>query len=264
MEWDRWVKQRDQRRWTKERFIELEAVSFSMFVDNLPKYVSKKELFYLFSWSGMINDIYLSRKMKGGKLHLFAFIRYTTKSSALKAIAEMNHMSLTGRRLFVGKAWNRRDNKTLEDYASPRNVAEKDIVIVNRREIDSAAELVFLECDVGVELECAMELSGSLATNESVCSSEVGMGEVVKEGSHYKQLRSQRKEKEANPMERGPKLDKGERRLGRATENGPGASNDEEDFMSSLKELHEARELERREAKKKEKAHKSRPKKLKL
>ncbi|MED6106742.1 hypothetical protein PIB30_007403 [Stylosanthes scabra] len=83
--------------------------------------------------------------MKGGKLHLLAFIRYTTKSGVLKAVVEMNHMSLNGRKLFVGKARNRRDNKTLEVTASPRNVAEKDIKVVNGREFDSAAELVFLE-----------------------------------------------------------------------------------------------------------------------
>ncbi|MED6106740.1 hypothetical protein PIB30_007401 [Stylosanthes scabra] len=102
--------------------------------------------------------------------------------------------------------------------------------------------------DVGGELEGAMELSGSLATNKSVCSSGVGIDEVVKDVSHDKLILSERKEKEANPMERGSKF---------------GVS-DDEDFMSSLKELNEARELKRREAKKKEKARKSRPKKLKL
>ncbi|MED6193558.1 hypothetical protein PIB30_020702 [Stylosanthes scabra] len=96
LKWDWWVKQRDQRSWTKERFKELEEASFFIFVDNLLESISKKELFYLFSWSG--------------------------------------------------KARNMRDNKTLEVNASPRNVAEIDIELVNGREIDSAAELVFLEC----------------------------------------------------------------------------------------------------------------------
>ncbi|MED6108611.1 hypothetical protein PIB30_025739 [Stylosanthes scabra] len=146
LKWDWWVKQRDQRSWTKEKFRGLEEASFSIFVDNLPDSISKKELFHLFSWYGMIKDIYLSMKMKGGNLHLFAFIRYITKSGVLKAIAEMNHMNLNGRKLFVGNARNRRDNKTLEVNASPRNVAETDIEFVNGREFDSAAELVFLEC----------------------------------------------------------------------------------------------------------------------
>ncbi|MED6135196.1 hypothetical protein PIB30_043984 [Stylosanthes scabra] len=369
LKWDWWVKQRDQRSWTKERFRELEKASFSIFVDNLPEFISKKKLFHLFSWYGMINDIYLSRKMKGGKLHLFAFIRYTTKRGVLKAIAEINYMNLNGRKLFVGKARNRRDNKILEVNTSPRNVAEIDIEFVNGREFDSAAELVLLECvesekevvkrdivqdvldewsfpffnrsgafnvpmlkvhsaelvvmnhngdeefdgstllpykilnewnfenenksdrsenesseqtitwsygkkecgennlsllkDVGVGSEDAMELSDPLATNESVCSSEVGIGEVVKEVSHDKQILSKRKEKEANPMERGSKLVGGERRFVQTAENGLGVS-DDEDFMSGLKELNEARELKRREAKKKKKARKSRSKKLKL
>ncbi|MED6108612.1 hypothetical protein PIB30_025740 [Stylosanthes scabra] len=117
--------------------------------------------------------------------------------------------------------------------------------------------------DVGVESEGTMELSDPLATNKSVCSFEVGIGEVVKEVSHDMQILSKRKEKESNPMERGSKLVGGERRLVQTVENGLGVS-DDEDFMSGLKELNEARELKRRETKKKEKARKSRPKKLKL
>ncbi|MED6125933.1 hypothetical protein PIB30_073316 [Stylosanthes scabra] len=247
----------------------------------------------------------------------------------------MNHMSLNGRKLFVGKARNRRDNKTLV----VNKVVKRDIVqdvldewsfsYFNRSEAfnvpvlkNHLAELVVMnynrdekhdgltllpyeilnewnfgkknkldrsenesseqtvtrsfgekECDennlnmledVGVELEGAMNLNGSLATNESVCSSGVGIDEVVKEGSHDKQILSKRKEKEANLMERSSKLVMGERRLAQTAENGLGVSDDEENFMAGLKELNEARELKRREAKKKEKTRKSRLKKLKL
>ncbi|MED6168532.1 hypothetical protein PIB30_012530 [Stylosanthes scabra] len=133
-------------------------------------------------------------------------------------MTEMNHMSLNGRNLFVGKTRNRSDNKTPMVNASPRNVAKKDIEKnkFDKSENESSKRTVTWsygekECDennlslledVGVELEGAMDLNGYLTTNESVCSSEVGIGEVVKEASHDKQILSKRKEKEANPMER--------------------------------------------------------------
>ncbi|MED6183212.1 hypothetical protein PIB30_035906 [Stylosanthes scabra] len=257
----------------------------------------------------------------------------------------MNHMSLNGRKLFVGKVRNRRDNKTLVINVSPRNVAEKDIEVVNGREIDSAAELAFLEC---VELEqevvkrdtvhdvldewsfsffnrceafnlpvlkdhsaelVVMNHNGdeeydsstllpyeilnewnfgkknkpdrnenesskrtvTWSFGEKECDGNnlnmlenVGSGEGVKEGSHDKQILSKSKEKEANSMERGSKLVRGKRRLAQTAENCLGVSDNEEHFMTGLKELNEARELKRREAKKKEKARKCRPKKLKL
>nr|XP_025669958.1 uncharacterized protein LOC112769689 [Arachis hypogaea] len=55
-----------------------------------------------------INDIYLSRKQRNGNIYMFAFIRYTTKGGALKAIAEMNPLRLRGKNIFVGEARYRR------------------------------------------------------------------------------------------------------------------------------------------------------------
>ncbi|XP_016164470.1 polyadenylate-binding protein, cytoplasmic and nuclear-like [Arachis ipaensis] len=100
---------KDSRVWNREEYVRLERDSFSVFVDSLPADISKRELFGLFSWTGRINDIYLSRKTRNGKIYLFAFIRYTTKGGALKAIAEMNHMLLRGKELYVGDAKYRRD-----------------------------------------------------------------------------------------------------------------------------------------------------------
>ncbi|XP_057734628.1 polyadenylate-binding protein, cytoplasmic and nuclear-like [Arachis stenosperma] len=95
---------KDLRIWNREEYVRMERDLFSVFVDSLPAYISKWELFGLFSWTGRINDIYLSRKTRNGMIYLFAFIRYTTKGGALKAIVEMNHMQLRGKELFVGEA----------------------------------------------------------------------------------------------------------------------------------------------------------------
>ncbi|MED6150150.1 hypothetical protein PIB30_069584 [Stylosanthes scabra] len=57
-----------------------------------------------------------------------------------------------------------------------------------------------------------MEHSGSLAANESVCSFEVGIFEIVKNVSHDKQLGSKGKEEGANPIEMVSKSDMKKRR----------------------------------------------------
>ncbi|KAL4322010.1 hypothetical protein AHAS_Ahas14G0167700 [Arachis hypogaea] len=62
----------------------------------------------MFKWTGRIIDIYLSRKNKNGHIYLFAFVRYTTKGGALKAIAHMNRVTMRGKRIFVGEAKYRR------------------------------------------------------------------------------------------------------------------------------------------------------------
>nr|XP_025703686.1 serine/arginine-rich splicing factor 2-like [Arachis hypogaea] len=94
----------DPRVWNREVYRRLENESFSIFVDNLPEDISKRELFQLFNWIGRINDIYLARKQKHSGIYIFAFIRYTTKGGALKAIDEMNRMRLRGKMVFVGEA----------------------------------------------------------------------------------------------------------------------------------------------------------------
>ncbi|XP_015970755.1 uncharacterized protein LOC107494214 [Arachis duranensis] len=99
---------KDPRIWNREKYRRLETESFSIFLDNLPEDISKRELFELFSWTGCINDIYLFRKQKNGGLYIFAFIRYTTKGEAIKAITEMNRMRLRGKVVFVGEAKYRR------------------------------------------------------------------------------------------------------------------------------------------------------------
>ncbi|MED6159823.1 hypothetical protein PIB30_045702 [Stylosanthes scabra] len=73
--------------------------------------MSRRRNCYWFKWSGWINDIYLLRKEKEGKNCCYAFIRYTTKGGALKAITDMNNMNLRGNKISVKKAYCRRDNK---------------------------------------------------------------------------------------------------------------------------------------------------------
>ncbi|KAL4393668.1 hypothetical protein AHAS_Ahas02G0075000 [Arachis hypogaea] len=121
---------KDSRVWNKEEYQRLELDSFSVFVDNLPEDISRRELFDIFKWTGRIIDIYLSRKNKNGHIYLFAFIRYTTKGGALKAIADMNSMVVRGRKLFVGEAKYRRG-------ATVQNTTENRLKVITRNDAGS-------------------------------------------------------------------------------------------------------------------------------
>ncbi|MED6204564.1 hypothetical protein PIB30_010114 [Stylosanthes scabra] len=97
--------------------------------------------------------------------------------------------------------------------------------------------------EVVVESEGVMEQCDTLAVNESICSFGVGVVDIVKQGSHGNG--SEGKEIEANSMERSSNLDMGERWSIPIVEIGSRVSDDEEDFMSGLKELNEAIELKK-------------------
>ncbi|KAL4337386.1 hypothetical protein AHAS_Ahas12G0105000 [Arachis hypogaea] len=125
---------RDPRVWNRKEYVRLERDSFSIFMDSLPGDISKRELFDLFSWTGRINDIYLARKMRNGMLYLFAFIRYTTKGGALKAIAEMNCMKIRGKEIFVRETRYRRDAVKRQPEPLAKEQIQKRQVGVNPEE----------------------------------------------------------------------------------------------------------------------------------
>ncbi|MED6185533.1 hypothetical protein PIB30_058041 [Stylosanthes scabra] len=142
-----------QRVWKKEEFRRLEAISFTVFVGNLPEDISKKELHLLFGWTGKINDIYISRKMKENYSFLFAFIRFATKSGAVKAIETMHNTFLRGNRMFIEEARTRRDNKQVVEYGNrlfSRDEFVKGEQVVHGRVWDPSVELVmFVRGEVG-------------------------------------------------------------------------------------------------------------------
>ncbi|XP_015960976.1 serine/arginine-rich splicing factor SC35-like [Arachis duranensis] len=137
---------KDPRVWNREKFRRLENESFSIFLDNLPKDILKRELYQLFSWTGRINDIYLSRKQKRGMIYMFAFIRYTTKGGALKAITEMNRLKLRGKEVFVGEAKYRRlsDTKDMKKIQSTGG-NQNDMICQPPRE-STAAQITPSSC----------------------------------------------------------------------------------------------------------------------
>ncbi|MED6152357.1 hypothetical protein PIB30_091235 [Stylosanthes scabra] len=123
-QWNVWRKEMDIRVRTNEEFRRLEFVSFTVFVENLPIDVSKYELFYLFKWSGWVNDIHLLKKEKEEKTYCFAFIRRDNKTMT------------------------RSENGPHEVVkAGSRNDGAKTVKVVNEREIVFANELVMMICE---------------------------------------------------------------------------------------------------------------------
>ncbi|MED6155308.1 hypothetical protein PIB30_003907 [Stylosanthes scabra] len=142
----------------------------------------------------------------------------------------MNHTSLNGRRLFVGEAKPRSDIKTHEVYENKSNGSGNlDRTVTwsyGKKEWDE--NRIFMSKEVVVESDGVMEQCDTLAVNKSVCSSGVGVVDVLKQGSHGNGLEG--KEKEANLMERSSNLDMGVRLSIPIVQIGPGVSDDEEDF----------------------------------
>ncbi|XP_016192295.1 serine/arginine-rich splicing factor SC35-like [Arachis ipaensis] len=145
---------KDPRVWNREEYYRLEKESFYVFVDNLPEDISKKELYHLFGWTGKTIDIYLSRKRKQGLVYLFAFVRYTTKGAALKAITEMNHMRLRGKLLSISEAKFRRHLQERERWV---HVDQRVLYEGRHKGADSGSKGEPKESDSGKEGVIAQE-----------------------------------------------------------------------------------------------------------
>ncbi|MED6146294.1 hypothetical protein PIB30_033214 [Stylosanthes scabra] len=73
----------------------------SVFVDNLPINVTKRELYKEFGLDGYVTDIYISRKLRLKTKNPFAFIRYQRLGGALRVIRRLNGTVWRGGRLFI-------------------------------------------------------------------------------------------------------------------------------------------------------------------
>ena len=65
------------RRRNVEAWRRLEAISFTVFVDNLPKDMSKGWLWQIFQFEGEVVDIFMSWKKRKSSTSPFAFVRFS-------------------------------------------------------------------------------------------------------------------------------------------------------------------------------------------
>ncbi|MED6200226.1 hypothetical protein PIB30_083088 [Stylosanthes scabra] len=93
--------------------------SHTIFVDNLPDGVTKRELYKKFSRNGFVNGIFTSRKPRRNAIDPFAFIRFNEYAGAAGAIKSLN-----------GKPWGK--NKLFVSLSRFKRNAESNGGVYNR------------------------------------------------------------------------------------------------------------------------------------
>ncbi|MED6180016.1 hypothetical protein PIB30_006506 [Stylosanthes scabra] len=76
-------------------------VNTTVFVDNLPMNVTKRELYKEFGLDRYVTDIFISRKFRAKMKSPFAFIRFQRPGGAIRAICRLNGKVWKGQRLFI-------------------------------------------------------------------------------------------------------------------------------------------------------------------
>ena len=82
----------------------IEAKSFTVFVDNLPKSMTVSWLWQLFKGEGQVIDVFMPRKRRSSKPAPFAFFRYANKKGAMDAMENLNGMVIRGSIMAVQEA----------------------------------------------------------------------------------------------------------------------------------------------------------------
>ncbi|MED6185862.1 hypothetical protein PIB30_061104 [Stylosanthes scabra] len=72
-----------------------------LFVDNLPKHVTKRFLYWEFGRYGSVVDVYISRKKRKTKSCPFAFIRYDAYGGAVRAREGLHGSFMVGKPITV-------------------------------------------------------------------------------------------------------------------------------------------------------------------
>ncbi|MED6130509.1 hypothetical protein PIB30_001595 [Stylosanthes scabra] len=90
----------------------------TVFVDNLPTEVTKRDLFKEFGKDGYIADIYISRKERQRANRLFAFIRFNSQGGAMKSIERMNGRRWRESQLYV--ILSKYDKQPMNERNKPR------------------------------------------------------------------------------------------------------------------------------------------------
>ena len=97
----------------KEIFKRIENSSVTLFVDNLPLSMTTSWLWQLCGLEGEVVDMYISRKKRQSNPLPFAFVRFSNKSEALKAIRNMSGMKIRGCSLELKEAkYKRAETRT--------------------------------------------------------------------------------------------------------------------------------------------------------
>ncbi|MED6186444.1 hypothetical protein PIB30_066752 [Stylosanthes scabra] len=105
---------------TRDKWIEIERRTYSIFVDNLLSHISKRFLFGEFGIHGKVVDVFISRKIRRGKEGVFAFIRFDSKEDAMRAIEVLDGSYISGKHMVVKEARVRKNRVKAQDSTSWR------------------------------------------------------------------------------------------------------------------------------------------------
>ncbi|MED6162213.1 hypothetical protein PIB30_068291 [Stylosanthes scabra] len=84
----------------------------TIFVDNLPMNISKRDLYREFGRQGFITDVFISRKVRRNANGPFAFVRFKALGGAMRAIEMLNGTSWSGKKLYITMSKFRRERET--------------------------------------------------------------------------------------------------------------------------------------------------------
>ena len=91
-----------------EMYKKIEASSFTLFMDNLPKSMSTFWLWQLCSYDGRVVDVFISRKRRASNPLPFAFVRFSSKQDATNVKGRLDGIIIRGCALEVKEAKYRR------------------------------------------------------------------------------------------------------------------------------------------------------------
>ena len=100
------------------KFKGIELASFTVFVDNLPLSMTSSWL-CIFSFQGPVIGVFVSRKKRSTSNFLFAFVRFSNKYEALKAIEKLNGLVIRGSAISVQEAKYGRFTEKEKTMAAP-------------------------------------------------------------------------------------------------------------------------------------------------
>ncbi|MED6167351.1 hypothetical protein PIB30_001773 [Stylosanthes scabra] len=179
------------------KWVRLENSSHSVFVENLPDNVTKGLLYRVFGRLGNIVDIFISRRVKGGKRKTFAFVRFDARGEAVRAVQTMNGVFIGMRKIFsrtkkegsrlrewpVERGEQRKEEKGSFNMNTLKGHARKDLDEVRREpqsvELPKESSLEKIRKCIEVE-PCQMQTDSLRRSLVGECKKEIVMERVTR------------------------------------------------------------------------------------
>ncbi|MED6180234.1 hypothetical protein PIB30_008428 [Stylosanthes scabra] len=104
----------------------------TVFMDNLPVTVTKRELYKLFGRDGYVYDIFVSRKKRWSINSPFAFVRYQGYENAMSACKRLNGVEWRGAKLAISLSIYKREQNDKRKMHGVVNVRKQEQKVVKK------------------------------------------------------------------------------------------------------------------------------------